>query len=163
MVQFLVEHGACIYATTIRDNETAAEKCEEEEENYATCSQYLLCKLRLPSMIDRRRKVLFLANTMESPSDLVVQNDLGVINNGLVYALYDYEPQTSSEDAAKNELTFKDGDQLRILRRGDENESEWWWAKHETIQHEGYVPRNYLGVCSCPSRFDHVLRRFFLF
>ncbi|CAF4330878.1 unnamed protein product [Rotaria sp. Silwood2] len=45
MVQFLVEHGACIYATTIRDNETAAEKCEEEEENYATCSQYLLCKL----------------------------------------------------------------------------------------------------------------------
>lgn len=44
MVQFLVEHGACIYATTIRDNETAAEKCEEEEENYATCSQYLLCK-----------------------------------------------------------------------------------------------------------------------
>jgi hypothetical protein len=45
MVQFLVEHGACIYATTIRDNETAAEKCEEEEENYAICSQYLLCKL----------------------------------------------------------------------------------------------------------------------
>ena len=44
MVQFLVEHGACIYATTIRDNETAAEKCEEEEENYAACSQYLLCK-----------------------------------------------------------------------------------------------------------------------
>lgn len=44
MVQFLVEHGACIYATTTRDNETAAEKCEEEEENYATCSQYLLCK-----------------------------------------------------------------------------------------------------------------------
>jgi apoptosis-stimulating of p53 protein 1 len=47
MVQFLVEHGACIYATTIRDNETAAEKCEEEEENYATCSQYLLCKFRV--------------------------------------------------------------------------------------------------------------------
>ncbi|CAF3193942.1 unnamed protein product [Rotaria socialis] len=118
MVQFLVEHGACIYATTIRDNETAAEKCEEEEENYATCSQYLL----------------------------FVQNDLGVINNGLVYGLYDFEPSNSSDDAKYNELTFKDGDQLRILRRGDENESEWWWTRHETNQQEGYVPRNYLGL-----------------
>ncbi|CAF0858886.1 unnamed protein product [Rotaria sordida] len=119
MVQFLVEHGACIYATTIRDNETAAEKCEEEEENYATCSQYLL----------------------------FVQNDLGVINNSLVYGLYDFEPSNNtSDDPNNNELSFKDGDQLRILRRGDENENEWWWAKHETTQQEGYVPRNYLGL-----------------
>lgn len=55
MVQFLVEHGACIYATTIRDNETAAEKCEEEEDNYATCSQYLLCKLRKSSVLKEKR------------------------------------------------------------------------------------------------------------
>jgi hypothetical protein len=72
---------------------------------------------------------------------------LGVINNGLVYALYDYDPMTCSDNEMNNELTFKDSDQLRILRRGDENESEWWWAIHETSQHEGYVPRNYLGVC----------------
>jgi hypothetical protein len=78
---------------------------------------------------------------------LVVQNDLGVINNGSVYGLYDYEPSNLSNDTMDNELTFKDGDQLRILRRGDENESEWWWAKHENTQHEGYIPRNYLGVC----------------
>ena len=117
MVQFLVEHGACIFATTIRDNETAAEKCEEEEENYTACSQYLL----------------------------FVQNELGVMNNGSVYTLYDYEPN----DSMDNELTFKDGDQLTILRRGDENESEWWWARHEPTQQEGYVPRNYLGVCFC--------------
>jgi hypothetical protein len=77
---------------------------------------------------------------------LVVQNDLGVINNGLVYALYDYEPSNSLDNTMGNELPFKDSDQLRILRRGDENESEWWWAKHETTQQEGYVPRNYLGV-----------------
>jgi len=44
-VKFLIEHGACIYATTIRDNETAAEKCEEDEENYTDCSRYLLSKL----------------------------------------------------------------------------------------------------------------------
>jgi apoptosis-stimulating of p53 protein 1 len=73
---------------------------------------------------------------------LDVQNDFGVINNGLVYALYDYDPDSSTAD----ELQFKDGDQLRILRRGDENETEWWWAKHEQTEKEGYVPRNYLGV-----------------
>jgi apoptosis-stimulating of p53 protein 1 len=65
-----------------------------------------------------------------------------VINDGLVYALYDYD-LNSSED---NELEFKDGDQLIILRRGDENENEWWWARHENTKKEGYVPRNYLGV-----------------
>lgn len=65
-----------------------------------------------------------------------------MVNNGTVYALYDYEPA----DLAANELSFKDGDQLRIVRRGDETENEWWWAKHESTLNEGYVPRNYLGV-----------------
>jgi apoptosis-stimulating of p53 protein 1 len=46
-VKFLIEHGACIYATTIRDNETAAEKCEEDEENYTDCSGYLLSKVEI--------------------------------------------------------------------------------------------------------------------
>ena len=78
---------------------------------------------------------------------LVVQNDLGVINDGSVYALYDYEPNSLTDETMGNELTFKDGDQLKILRRGDENESEWWWAKHHNTQDEGYIPRNYLGVC----------------
>jgi apoptosis-stimulating of p53 protein 1 len=73
---------------------------------------------------------------------LDVQNDLGVINNGLVYSLYDYEPKSVDD----NELEFKDGDQLMILRRGDENESEWWWARHVITEKEGYIPRNYLGV-----------------
>ena len=41
MVKFLVEHGACIFATTISDQETAAEKCEEDEDGYDGCSEYL--------------------------------------------------------------------------------------------------------------------------
>lgn len=41
MVKFLVEHGACIFATTISDHETAAEKCEEDEDGYDGCSEYL--------------------------------------------------------------------------------------------------------------------------
>lgn len=84
---------------------------------------------------------------MFSLNNLDVQNDLGVINNGLVYALYDYEPSNTLDDTMDNELAFKDSDQLRILRRGDENENEWWWSKHEITQKEGYIPRNYLGVC----------------
>lgn len=41
MVRFLVEHGACIFATTISDHETAADKCEEDEDGYDSCSDYL--------------------------------------------------------------------------------------------------------------------------
>ncbi len=41
MVKLLVEHGACIFATTISDHETAAEKCEEDEDGYDGCSEYL--------------------------------------------------------------------------------------------------------------------------
>lgn len=47
MVKFLVEHGACIFATTLSDHETAAEKCEEDEEGFDGCSEYLYSKLVL--------------------------------------------------------------------------------------------------------------------
>lgn len=45
MIKFLVESGACIFATTFSDHETAAEKCEEDEEGFDGCSQYLYGKL----------------------------------------------------------------------------------------------------------------------
>lgn len=44
MVKFLVEHGACIFATTLSDHETAAEKCEEDEDGFGPCSEYLYSK-----------------------------------------------------------------------------------------------------------------------
>lgn len=44
MVRFLVEHGACVFATTLSDHETAAEKCEEDEEGFDGCSEYLYSK-----------------------------------------------------------------------------------------------------------------------
>lgn len=37
----LVESGAAIFASTISDVETAADKCEEAEEGYPQCSQFL--------------------------------------------------------------------------------------------------------------------------
>uniref|UniRef100_T1IMK5 SH3 domain-containing protein n=1 Tax=Strigamia maritima TaxID=126957 RepID=T1IMK5_STRMM len=110
MVKFLVEHGACIFATTLSDHETAAEKCEEDEEGFDGCSEYLYS----------------------------IQEKLGILNNGEVFALYDYEAQNADE------LGFVDRDMLVALRKGDEFEREWWWSRLENK--EGYIPRNLLGL-----------------
>lgn len=45
MVKFLVESGACLFAATLSDHETPAEKCEEDEEGFDGCSEYLYSKL----------------------------------------------------------------------------------------------------------------------
>lgn len=67
-----------------------------------------------------------------------VQEKLGIMNNGQVFAVFDYDAQHSDE------LSLKNGDSMVILRKGDDNEREWWWSK---LGHrEGYVPRNLLGV-----------------
>ncbi|KAJ8290312.1 hypothetical protein GJAV_G00011300 [Gymnothorax javanicus] len=110
LCKMLVESGAAIFATTISDVETAADKCEEMEEGYIQCSQFLYG----------------------------VQEKLGVMNKGIVYALWDYESQSSDE------LSFKEGDALTILRRKDDSETEWWWARLN--DKEGYIPRNLLGL-----------------
>uniref|UniRef100_A0AAQ5Y3J6 SH3 domain-containing protein n=1 Tax=Amphiprion ocellaris TaxID=80972 RepID=A0AAQ5Y3J6_AMPOC len=110
LCKMLVESGAAIFATTISDVETAADKCEEMEEGYTQCSQFLYG----------------------------VQEKLGVMNKGLVYALWDYTAQQSDE------LSFSEGDTLTVLRRRDDTETEWWWARLN--DREGYVPRNLLGL-----------------
>ncbi len=69
MVKFLIEHGASLFATTISDNETAVDKCEEDEDGFAGCSEYLL----------------------------QMEDKLGGINFGLVYGLYDYEAENDDE------------------------------------------------------------------
>lgn len=63
---------------------------------------------------------------------------MGIMNRGIVYALWDYESQ--SED----ELSFTEGDCMSVIRREDEKEIEWWWARLNEA--EGYVARNLLGV-----------------
>lgn len=67
-----------------------------------------------------------------------VQEKMGVMNKGTVYALWDYKAQNPDE------LSFSEGDGITILRRQDDSETEWWWARLEDT--EGYVPRNLLGV-----------------
>ncbi|CAG5121973.1 unnamed protein product, partial [Candidula unifasciata] len=110
MVRFLVEHGACVFATTISDHETAADKCEEDEDGYDSCSDYLYS----------------------------IQEKLGIVNNGEVYAVFDYQATNTDE------LSFQNGNKLMVLRKGDETEKEWWWA--QLNGREGYIPRNLLGV-----------------
>ncbi|CAH2328584.1 apoptosis-stimulating of p53 1 isoform X1 [Pelobates cultripes] len=110
LCKMLVECGAAIFATTISDIETAADKCEEMEEGYIQCSQFLYG----------------------------VQEKLGVMNKGLVYCLWDYEAQNPDE------LAFREGDAITILRRKDDVETEWWWAR--LSDKEGYVPKNLLGL-----------------
>ncbi|XP_059159043.1 apoptosis-stimulating of p53 protein 1-like [Physella acuta] len=110
MVKFLVEHGACVFATTISDHETAAEKCEEDEDGYDGCSDYLYS----------------------------IQEKLGIINNGEVYGVFDY--QATNVD----EISFQTGDKLTVLRKGDDLEKEWWWSQFNGK--EGYIPRNLLGL-----------------
>ncbi|XP_071963070.1 apoptosis-stimulating of p53 protein 1-like isoform X2 [Antedon mediterranea] len=114
MVQLLVEKGASIFAATISDKETAAQKCEEGEDGYLDCSQYLYG----------------------------VQNDLGEVNGSRSYAVYDYDA------VSPDELSFEDGEEFHVLKRGDAEENEWWWAKRMTDNKEGYVPRNFLGMYS---------------
>ncbi|KAH0622669.1 hypothetical protein JD844_025171 [Phrynosoma platyrhinos] len=107
--KFLVESGAAVFATTYSDMQTAADKCEEMEEGYTQCSQFLYG----------------------------VQEKMGIMNKGVVYALWDYEAQNDDE------LSMKGGDCMTVLRREDEEEIEWWWA--QLSDKEGYVPRNLLG------------------
>ncbi|XP_054635668.1 apoptosis-stimulating of p53 protein 2-like isoform X2 [Dunckerocampus dactyliophorus] len=108
--KFLVESGAAVFAATHSDMQTAADKCEETEDGYAQCSQFLYG----------------------------VQEKMGVMNRGVVYALWNYEPQSSDE------LGFQEGDCMTVLKREEEVEREWWWAR--CGDYEGYIPRNLLGL-----------------
>ncbi|KYO43539.1 apoptosis-stimulating of p53 protein 2 isoform X1 [Alligator mississippiensis] len=108
--KFLVESGAAVFAMTYSDMQTAADKCEEMEEGYTQCSQFLYG----------------------------VQEKMGIMNKGVIYALWDYEAENNDE------LSMKEGDCMTVLRREDEDEIEWWWARLN--DKEGYVPRNLLGL-----------------
>ncbi|KAM6956284.1 apoptosis-stimulating of p53 protein 2-like [Aplochiton taeniatus] len=108
--KFLVESGAAVFAMTYSDMQTAADKCEEMEEGYTQCSQFLYG----------------------------VQEKMGIMNRGVVYGLWDY-----SSDSA-DELAFCEGDCMTIVRREDEDEIDWWWARMGDT--EGYISRNLLGL-----------------
>ena len=63
---------------------------------------------------------------------------LGVANDGFVYATCDYKAKNADE------LSFAKGTRLKVNRKGDGTESEWWWATVDG--HQGYVPQNLVSV-----------------
>ena len=63
---------------------------------------------------------------------------LGVANDGVVYATCEYKAKNADE------LSFVKGKPLKVSRKGDGTESEWWYATVDG-QH-GYVPQNLLAV-----------------
>lgn len=64
-----------------------------------------------------------------------------------MYAVFAYVSQQADE------LSFEVNDRIVILRKSDDAELEWWWARHCDTDEEGYVPRNLLGVSICGMRF----------
>lgn len=118
--QYLVENGALIFATNHNDQTAAHIEFEDDdEEELSESIKYLL----------------------------YVQENIGVMNGGKVYALFDYEAQNSDE------LSFENGELLIVLRKEDTAEQEWWWARKTTSASdqrnppkEGYVPRNLVGL-----------------
>ncbi|KAH8380837.1 hypothetical protein KR200_002118 [Drosophila serrata] len=68
-----------------------------------------------------------------------IQEKLGILHNGDVYSVFSYEAQNGDE------LSFHVNEPLIVLRKGDDAENEWWWARNAGGE-EGYVPRNLLGL-----------------
>ncbi len=119
MVKFLIEHGASVFASTVSDNETAIKKCEEDEDGFEACYEYLNG----------------------------AQENLGnsLYNNGHVYALYSYEALNEDELSFKSEdklvILSKNDDEEK-----DESCDGWWTARKVNGNEQGLVPNNYLGV-----------------
>ncbi|XP_077423089.1 relA-associated inhibitor [Vanacampus margaritifer] len=65
-----------------------------------------------------------------------VEEAMGLENSGVLYALWSYPAQ------APDELTFREGDMVTILKKLDG--SDWWWAS--LCGREGFVPSNYFGL-----------------
>uniref|UniRef100_A0A674IN82 Protein phosphatase 1 regulatory subunit 13 like n=1 Tax=Terrapene triunguis TaxID=2587831 RepID=A0A674IN82_9SAUR len=110
----LIRHGAAIFITTFSDGSMALEKCDPYREGYSECFNYL--------------------------AD--VEQNMGLLNNGVVYALWDYSAEFSDE------LSFREGEPVTVLRRDSQEELDWWWAS--LYGQEGYVPKNYFGEHHLP-------------
>ena len=68
-----------------------------------------------------------------------VQNTLGVANKGTVYALF------SRKAADSKELTFHEGEQLRIVKKS-EGDDQWWCVAENARKKRGLVPLNFMGL-----------------
>ena len=81
-------------------------------------------------------------------------NKLGIENGGIVYTTANF---TATSD---DELTVTRGARLKILRKANCSEFEWWWATSSDGK-EGYVPQYILAVSFVFSRSNAVCLDYF--
>jgi hypothetical protein len=96
-----------------------------------------ICTVSLKLFFCHERVVIIYCAIIFCPTG--IQEKLGILHSGEVFAVFSYDAQQPDE------LKFSVNDKLTILRKGDEAEREWWWARNEAGV-EGYVPRNLFGV-----------------
>ena len=71
-----------------------------------------------------------------------VYDSVGVANKGLVYTLFARQVATSQE------LSFEEGELLKVLERGGGFRGNQWWLAECADGSEGRVPCTHLGITS---------------
>ena len=121
IAKLLVESGACVFAETLYDRETVTFGCEMENDFDSAFYKYMK----------------------------EVEGELGVINEGKVYAAFDFqdnENESCSEtEEIDDELHFIEGEELWILSKGNEKNTKWWFARNAQGD-EGFIPRNLISL-----------------
>ena len=92
--------------------------------------------------------------SLSSSHPAVVQQELGSINGGLVYALFSYAPDseghTVDEESGLPFLSLCMNETLRVLSKGgsqeEEEEEDLWWVAENKQKQRGLVPCTLLGV-----------------
>eukprot|EP00731_Ephydatia_muelleri_P026457 Em0018g557a len=69
-----------------------------------------------------------------------VYDSVGVVNKGLVYTLFARQAATSEE------LSFEEGELLKVLERGGGSRGNQWWLAECADGSEGRVPCTHLGI-----------------
>ena len=118
IARLLVESGACVFAETLYDRETVTYGCELEDDYSSAFYTYVK----------------------------TVEEELGVINEGKVFAAFDFQkPESEScSEYGDDELNFVEGEELWVLSKGDEN-NKWWFARNAKGE-EGFIPRNLISL-----------------
>jgi hypothetical protein len=130
VLRYLVHNGSSLFMKTSNDLtplrvcfEEFEDSSEEDKSSASECLDYLL----------------------------FAQQELGNTNNGIVYALFEYDPReednTVDEETSLPYLKLKENEKLKIVGKGgdQEREEELWWIAETKERNRGLVPCTLLG------------------
>lgn len=125
--------GNCCGKTKDFDNLNEEKKIGEKDKAEKSGNKYEKDPTNLPTT----------GSTLPNNIELEVSGSGGTTRR--IRALYDYDART------EDDLSFKKGDVLILLEQGDEENEDWWFARHtdpsyQNSKSEGYVPRNYVAI-----------------